>query len=241
MNHKGAYLLLGLVLLGGGYGLWRFAREESNPLEAAGNLPGSPSDTVTTTTEPMADVPLATLGCTMPDSTERIVASWRGSPVPKDFSPVHGFQSLRFQFAGGEELGFRPEAAPSPGDWSCNIFSPGCRYVALLRSNSTGYDVVELTALRAYLTGQSPPLATLRYSGELPEPHYGHGRWVSPMEFEFFVSTLSQGDGWKETEKVRLRAKLEGVRPGANVPLEMIQEQLAQPPEDGCSAADARQ
>ncbi|WP_147439315.1 hypothetical protein [Corallococcus sp. CA049B] len=200
---------------------------------------GVPTDASPAAIEPSADIPLATLRCSLAGTSKGVVARWFGEPVPKEFSPVFGFHALRFQFPSGEELEFKPEELLFPADWNCNIFSPGCRYVALFLGRSAGYHIVELEALQDYLAGRRPPFATLRYSGELPEPHHqGHGRWVSPTEFEFFVFAPGDVDGWAaDGASVRLRAGLAGMRQGSAPPLQVIQEKLAHPPDDGCGAA----
>ncbi|WP_147452093.1 hypothetical protein [Corallococcus sp. CA041A] len=199
-----------------------------------------PTDASPAAIETSADIPLATLRCALAGTSKDVLARWFGEPVPREFSPVFGFHSLRFQFPRGEELEFKPEELLFPADWNCNIFSPGCRYVALFLGRSVGYHIVELEALQDYLAGRRPPFVTLHYSGELPEPHhYGHGRWVSPTEFEFFVFAPGDVDGWDaEGTSVRLRVEFAGARQGAAPPLQMIQEKLAHPPDDGCAAAD---
>lgn len=220
----------------------RCATEVEHPTEAQGKG-SSPTDAALARHEQLTEALLAASSCAPPGATTSVVARWSGESVPQELSPVHGFRSLRFQFPDGEELEFRPQTAPLPGDWSCNLFSPGCRYVALLIGNSKGYHVVELENLRSYLKGQTPPLAVLHYSGELPKPHhYGHGHWVSLAEFEFFVSSTnpSHGDGWAETEGLWLRANASRALPGADLPLAVSRRRFKQPPDDGCAIADAR-
>lgn len=234
-------MLLAMGLLGACWAKGNCTPAREPAADDAQSMAGSPTDAGHAASEPSADILLARLRCTSTGSNESVVAQWFGEPFPKKFSPVFGFHSLRFQFQNGEELAFNPEWLLSPVDWSCNIFSPGCRYVALMQGSSVGYHVVELGSLRDYLAGRRPPLVALRYSGELPKPHhYGHGRWVSPTEFEFFVFAPSSVDGWAEAPSVRLRADLAGARPGTDLPLQVIHEKLAEPPADGCAAADVR-
>jgi len=190
-----------------------------------------------------ADVPLATLRCDEEKKDTSVIARWDGAPISKEFSPTHGFHHLRFQFPDGEELEFHPQEAPMPGEWTCNIFSPGCGYVALLQSNVAGYHVVELSRLRDYLAGRSPPFATVRYPDEplMPRNHR-HGHWVSPTQFEFFAVAVEagEGDAWNASSTIRVRADVTQAVQGRTLPLTTLPEPLAEAPDDGCAVADVR-
>ena len=122
------------------------------------------------------DVPLASVRCTPEGSKESVTAVWSGSPALREFSPIYGMAHLRFAFDDGSVREFVPRGWMRPSAWKCSIFSPGCRFVALLLSGHVdlyphdgfpeGYHIVEVSHLKAYLEGREPPWATLRYSGE---------------------------------------------------------------------------
>jgi hypothetical protein len=194
--------------------------------------------------EDATDVPLASVRCVEPGSGTRVTARWSGMPVPKPFSPAHGFLHLRFQLDDGATLEWKPKEGP--GIWACNVFSPGCRHVALPLGGPGGYHIVAVSHLRAYLENREGPQAIARYTEDMapggvhaPFVHH-HGHWVSATAFELFVSDAGDGDGWGKSGGLRLRAEVGARDAGGSVPLSVVRELLDSPPDDGCAAADVR-
>jgi len=114
-----------------------------------------------------------------------VVAEWHGAAPEAGVPPEFGTEELRFRFADGRLLRFRPAGSLFFSDWSFDIFSPDCSTVALLQDHYGPYHLVPVSKLAEYLEGAHVSVA-VNASGEEASV-LTSGRWLSPTMFEFFA------------------------------------------------------
>jgi hypothetical protein len=121
-----------------------------------------------------------------------VTAVWSGSaeglkdlpqPAPKHF----GVESLAFRFAEGTSKGFKPVGQLFFSDWRFDVFSPDCRFIALLVDRYGPYHLVKTESLRGYLEGRVKPVH-VQALGPTEALVHGDGLWTAPDAFEFTAS-----------------------------------------------------
>ena len=126
-----------------------------------------------------------------------VTAVWSGNgaaladlpqPAPKTF----GVESLAFRFADGTSKGFTTQGQLFFNDWRFDIFSPDCRFVALLTDHAGPYHVVKTAELRGYLEHTVAPLVL--GPTDLPTASvFADLRWLDATHVVFTTSCCGGG------------------------------------------------
>lgn len=139
-----------------------------------------------------------------------LTAIWTGvdpnADATTEFPLEYGFHSLAFHFEAGPHAGqtiaFEPRGALFHADWRRDIISPDCRRVVLLHDRFGPLEVVRVDDLPAYLRGDAPAEAVLRWcEGCSSAAVHGDARWLDADTLEYVAGAC----GTSETLRVDLR------------------------------------
>ncbi len=114
-----------------------------------------------------------------------VTAEWLGAAPSGDAPKSFGVTGLRFRLADGTTRPFAPKGTLEFSDWSFDVFSPDCAWVALLTDRHGPYHAVKVDALSSYLGGAAPSASLVFLDDSGPARVHSGARWASPRELEF--------------------------------------------------------
>jgi hypothetical protein len=136
-----------------------------------------------------------------------VTAVFSGSPsadLPPGSPKSFATESLAFRFGDGASVGFAPKGQLFFSDWSFDVFSPDCAYVALQVDHYGPVHVVKVAQLREYLAGKAAP-TEVQAPKQADAPVVGQVQWVSASELDLVASA----GGGAEALRARVTPSLE--------------------------------